>query len=352
VRNAMNMVLKHVDREAWSGLAAGFCDYSYRQCWAYARAAAARLGASSEHVAVVNGGSGEVAGLANVRIKRVPVLPAGIAYISGGPLVRRDRPDDAGRLAACLETLRKEYVERRGLVLRVSPVIGPETWCAAQTAAFTEAGFGATDRAAGYRTILVDLRPSAAELRKKLAQKWRNCLNKSERAGVVLRIGTGPELFGVFCRLFEELVDRKAFRTDLDAAFYAAVQEETPEPERLRIAIAEVEGRPVAGHVSSLRGDTCVYLLGASGDAARGSNASYLLQWDAMMAAKDKGMSWYDLGGIDPEANPGVYHFKLGLGGEDRWAPGPFEAAPHGVAAAAARGAERIYRAVLAGAKR
>jgi lipid II:glycine glycyltransferase (peptidoglycan interpeptide bridge formation enzyme) len=350
VRNFMSSVVRQVEGSEWAARAAQFHDHSYRQCRAYAQAAAARLGASSEYVAV--DANGEEIGLANVRIKRVPVLPAGIAYISGGPLVRRDRAEDAQRLKDCLGVLRREYVQRRGLVLRVSPLIGSADWSAAQADAFAESGFVATERAAGYRTIVVDLRLPAADLRKRLAQKWRNCLNKAERAGVVLRTGTDAGLFGVFCGLFDELVGRKAFRTELDAAFYAGIQGELAENERLRIAIAEVEGRPIAGHVSSMLGDTGVYLLGASGEAAKGSNASYLLQWDAMLAAKERGMHWYDLGGIDPEANPGVYHFKQGMGGEERVAPGPFEAAPRGVAGAAALGAERLYRAVLAGARR
>jgi hypothetical protein len=32
---------------------------------------------------------------------------------------------------------------------------------------------------------------------------------------------------------------------------------------------------------------------------------------------KERGVRWYDLGGIDPEGNPGVYHFKKGFSGMD-----------------------------------
>jgi lipid II:glycine glycyltransferase (peptidoglycan interpeptide bridge formation enzyme) len=31
---------------------------------------------------------------------------------------------------------------------------------------------------------------------------------------------------------------------------------------------------------------------------------------------KERGCHWYDLGGIDPENNPGVYHFKCGIAGK------------------------------------
>ncbi len=83
----------------------------------------------------------------------------------------------------------------------------------------------------------------------------------------------------------------------------------------MQVVLAWHEGSPVAAHVSSMLGDTCIYLLGATGEVGRKTKAAYLLQWHAATLAKEHGAHWFDLGGIDPEANPGVYHFKSGLGG-------------------------------------
>ena len=39
---------------------------------------------------------------------------------------------------------------------------------------------------------------------------------------------------------------------------------------------------------------------------------------------KEKGLRYYDLNGINPETNPGTYHFKRGLAGKKgRWRPRP-----------------------------
>ncbi len=38
---------------------------------------------------------------------------------------------------------------------------------------------------------------------------------------------------------------------------------------------------------------------------------------------KENGVHWYDLGGIDPEHNPGVFHFKKGAVGNGRYTNGP-----------------------------
>jgi lipid II:glycine glycyltransferase (peptidoglycan interpeptide bridge formation enzyme) len=59
-------------------------------------------------------------------------------------------------------------------------------------------------------------------------------------------------------------------------------------------------------------------------------NAAYLLQWAAIQKAKALGCQWYDLGGIDPEGNPGVYNFKKRMGGKEIILPGPFQITPGG----------------------
>jgi lipid II:glycine glycyltransferase (peptidoglycan interpeptide bridge formation enzyme) len=64
-------------------------------------------------------------------------------------------------------------------------------------------------------------------------------------------------------------------------------------------------------------GDSAIYLLGATSDAGLNSKGAYLLQWTLINWLKDRGIRWYDLGGIDPAANPGVYSFKRGLSGVD-----------------------------------
>jgi lipid II:glycine glycyltransferase (peptidoglycan interpeptide bridge formation enzyme) len=83
--------------------------------------------------------------------------------------------------------------------------------------------------------------------------------------------------------------------------------------------------------VSSLLGDTGVYLLGGANEAGRKCGSSYLLHWRALERMKSAGMRWYDLGGINPVDNPGGYQFKKGMGGMDLCAPGPYQIKPAGV---------------------
>jgi lipid II:glycine glycyltransferase (peptidoglycan interpeptide bridge formation enzyme) len=85
----------------------------------------------------------------------------------------------------------------------------------------------------------------------------------------------------------------------------------------MKIIICKCEGEAVSVAVFSAIGDTGIYLLGATGHKGMNARGSYLLQWRAMQWLKEKGCKWYDLGGINPETNPGVYHFKAGVSGKD-----------------------------------
>jgi hypothetical protein len=335
--------LRRAGRDEWIALAAGFADHNYRHCWDYAEMLAARSGAVAEHVVATRDGA--PVGLASVRVKRLPGAGTGIAYVAGGPLVRRRLEDGAReRLAAVLAALRQEYVDRRRLVLRVAPAIGEERWNAAQDASLLAAGLRPGPHLRPYRTMMVDLDRPLADVRRGLAKKWRNLLSSAERQGLHVTRGRQPELFDDFLPLFDELVARKAFAVDLGAGFYAELQPRLPESERLHVAIAAVDGRPAAGVVASIHGDTAVYLLGASNALGRTTNAAYLLQWEVIEAAAAQGCRWYDLGGIDPVGNPGVHRFKERMGGAEAVAPGPYEIAPGRMRRAAVHAAERAFR--------
>jgi hypothetical protein len=339
-------VLERVaDPAVWHAQARSFLDYGYRQAWAYTEAMATRANAAVENLAV-RYRDGETIALASVRVKRIPFLDTGIAYISGGPLVLRQFSAGAERaLAITLEALHSEYVDRRHLNLRIAPPPGPGDWNAAQDRVFAAQTSFARNAQAADRTILLDLRQPEDEIRGSFAKKWRNSLNRSERAELTPVIGDDPSLFRSFTPLFDELIRRKGFEVDLGPGFYASIQDRLDAEERLVVCLAkDSAGEPVAGIVVSVIGGTAVYLLGAANARGRETHASYRLQWEAIRKARSCGCRWYDLGGIDPDGNPGVYQFKARMGGMEVEASGPFEAAARGPRAHVTAGAEWALR--------
>jgi Acetyltransferase (GNAT) domain len=335
------------ERDDWVSLASTFDDHNFRQLWDYAAAMAARGGARAEHVCVE--ADGRPVGLAAVRVKPIPGLRTGIAYVSGGPLVRGAAGGEPGAaLDAVVAALVREYAGRRHLVLRTAPPIGDAAWNAAQERSFLSAGFRPAVGVRRHQTMLIDIARPLDEVRAGFAKKWRYELGRAEKAGIEIAEGTDPALIQSFQPLFDEFVERKGFGVDLGADFYAALQPGLPEAERLHVALAWLDGELVAGVVATFLGDTGVYLLGASSEAGRGAQAAYLLQWRVIQAAAARGLRWYDLGGTDPDDNPGVYRFKARMGGTELEHPGPYELSPSRLRARAVRGAERLVRAARA----
>jgi hypothetical protein len=299
----------------WSDMLDLFHDANLYQTWEYG---GVRWGARNLSHMVLRRND-EVLGMAQLRILRPTSFKFGMAYLRWGPLChRRGRQLDVevARGMAC--ALQEEYVGKRSLLLRVLPnAFAGSARASVFQSAFS--GFIAEPSTSNktYRTFILDLARPLEELRRKLDAKWRNKLNQSEKKGLKVVIGSGVDEYRTFCGMYYEMRKRKAFETMVDVEEFGRIQEDLPKSHRMRILICEQDGVPVAGMVSSAMGDTAIYLLGATSDNGLNSKGAYLLQWTMIQWLKESGFKHYDLGGIDPEQNPGVYHFKSGLSGTD-----------------------------------
>ena len=337
-----------VDRvlpDDWRASAATFVDNNIYQAWQFGTRRAAEMKGQVSRLVLYR--DNIVVGMAQVRIKTIPLLGSGIAHIYRGPLWRRSGSSESD-LQATLDSIRREYVVRRGLTVRMVPNL-PEFLADENVlAVFDSAGFAHDSSTQPYRTFILDLSPPLAEIRRQFAQKWRNCLNQSEKRGLTVEAGTDDVTMGRVETLYKEMVTRKKFLTHVSWGLFRRLQAGLHPTEKLVVLLASWNGQPVAGHVSSFRGDTCIYVLGVSSELGRRHRASYLLQWEAMVRAKGAGARWYDLGGIDPVMNPGVYHFKAGVGGRECRFAGRFHAWPSLASRCFVAVGERAYQVLTA----
>lgn len=322
----MTITVKRLTEDAWDSLTPQFRDTSYRQIGSYAAAAARRVGAESE----LNGlfENETLIGLADVRVKKIPLTSLGIGYLSHAPVISRDGSFSAETFARCVEALRKEYVERRKLLLRVVPTLLGGNFQDAQAATLEALGFRQLARHKPRQTFLLDLTQPLSSLRKSADHHWRRNLSKSEKADIRITRSLDPNDFDLFERLFIELTKQKNFRANQDVSFFKEVQPSVPAEQKLVLHLAWHGQELVAGHLGSFVGDTAIYLLGAANAEGRDLRASYLLHWAVIEYARSAGNSYYDLGGIDQEQNPGVFRFKQGLNGRAVADVGPYECQP------------------------
>jgi hypothetical protein len=311
----MTMVLQ-VDGQtaaSWAAVVAQFADASVYQSWAYG---AVRWGERQlSHLVLRHDGRPVAA--AQLRIARLPWVPAGLAYLRWGMYEAKGQPLDPAVVVQMMAGLRHEYVDRRGLALQViPPAFAEHTNAPAFRAALEASGLHPEPFAEPYRTILVDLTPPAETLRKRLNQKWRNQLNGAEKNGLALEVSDSDAAYCAFEPLYAGMWARKQFESTVDVAEFGRMQALLSGTARLQTFLARSDGEVIGAAVCSLMGDNAIYLLGATNERARELKAAYFLQWQAMLWLKERGARSYDLGGIDADANPGGHHFKSGFGGE------------------------------------
>jgi hypothetical protein len=329
-------------REEWSAVLAAFSDASIYQTRAYGEV----TWPSGRLRRIVLRSGARVIAAAQVLVVKVPLAGLGVAYVRWGPLWQpRGAKSCLSDLEQLLEVLRDEYVGRQGMVLRVVPnVEDRDPTGASVRECLVRNGFAPAVTQSPYHTLRLDLSPPLAALRSNLDHKWRNQLNAAERGGLEVSEGESQELYGSFLELYDEMFARKRFQTSVDPRDFERVQSALMPSERLRILICRRDGELLSGLVASTIGATPIYLVGATGSQGMKSKASYLLQWRLIEWLKAMGCERYDLGGIDPDNNPGVYHFKKGIGGVETRLLGCFEAAPDRRVATLVRYAEACYR--------
>jgi len=318
---AFKTEVDRVTESEWSQLLERFADANIYQTWAYG---VGRWGEGSlSHLVLKRGG--EVQGVAQLRIFRPPGLKAGIAYLRWGPLCHQlGRELDGGTVVALAGALRQEYVENRGLYLELLP----NAFSGSVRAQVFESAFRQYDHGAGiseerYRTVALDLSSRLEDLRKNLDKKWRNQLNAAERNSLTI-----IESYSLrrFRELYRQMLERKQFHTNISLEEFEQIQERLPQTQKMRILICEYQGQATAGLACSAIGESALCLLAATNDHGMKLKSSYLLQWAMIQRLKQSGIRFYDLGGIDPEANPGVHHFKSGISGADLCHIPPFTA--------------------------
>jgi hypothetical protein len=333
-----------VNEEEWNRLVPQFADASVYQTWAYGAVSWGEKQLS--HLLLRR--HGVVVAAAQLRLVRIPLINKGIAYLRWAPLWRlAGQPVNPGLLDQMLGALRTEYVERRGLLLRMLPAVFTEdAWAGDVKASLSQWGFQLETNIRAYHTSRVDLGQPLEIVRKRLQSRWRSYLNAAEKAGFTVVQGTSDELYDQFAVLYREMMARKQFETTVDIEEFRQIQKRLPEALRMQVFVCSTEGQPHNALVVSAFGDSAIYLLAATGDAGLNGRGAYLLQWRAMEWLHQQGIRWYDTGGINQEKNPGGYQFKSGLGGGECSHLGRFELRDNSLSAAIAQMGERSQKFV------
>ena len=256
---------------------------------------------------------------AMVLFRRLP-LGLSVAYIPHGPVGN----GSWGGLWPAIDDL---CHQERAVFLRVEPDLWQPISDASINRQLPE--FTCTDNSIQPpRTILIDLQASEEEILMGMKPKTRYNIRLAKRKNVVVRQSSDIE---IFYRMSQTTGKRDEFGIH-NLAYYQRAYDLFAPQGACVLLLAEFEDQPLAGLMAFVCGETAWYFYGASTNQERNRMPTYLLQWEAIRWAKQKGCKVYDMWGV-PDAPEtvleenflnrsdglwGVYRFKRGFGGDIR----------------------------------
>jgi hypothetical protein len=272
ITQSVLLKVSDLNAESWNQLAAQFDDCNLLQTWEWGEVKVRTAPWSVERIEFI--AQDRVIGLAQVLVRRLPLLLGGMAWINRGPLWDRGAGPDL--LGAILTKLHERYTLERGLYSRVAPTL-PH----GQLPALLEASPAFRDTGVpGHRGGRIDLTQSEPSLRASLRQNWRRFLVKAERYGTPVSIGQDDATFRRFLQVHGAILDSATYRKSTTPDLLEAFQ---------------------------------LHLGAASLPQGRARNCGQLLTWTAMLHLKAQGYRVLDMGGFDPsDERSGVSHFKRG----------------------------------------
>jgi lipid II:glycine glycyltransferase (peptidoglycan interpeptide bridge formation enzyme) len=267
--------------------------------------------------------------LAQALFRRVPCSPFTLGYLPRGPLLDYQDEDALDTMVRTLDRLARRY--RAISVTWELPAVEDDLL----TARLLRHRFRPARPVQTRYTNIVDLDADPDGLLARMKPVWRRNIRRATRDGVRVRSAADGADFARWYALYEITARRDHF-TIREAEYYRRFWQETRPTGDTVLLLAEHEDRLLAGILLHRFGREATYLYGASDNQGRNLMPNHILQWEAMLWARERGAKRYDLWGVaetdDPEEPlAGVTAFKAGFGGEVVRYAGAFDRVYHPV---------------------
>ncbi len=193
---------------------------------------------------------------------------------------------------------------------------------------FSEGWVKATHLLTTGLSLDYDLRPEEPDRLGAASGNWRHNLRRSTKYGLIIERWDSPVATEIF-NTYKEMEILKGLGQQHSLQELTAIIKSLGE--RLIIfRCLDSSGRMIALRGCGILGVRAWDLLAAASPTARKFYASHALLWALTAECRRLGVQSYDLSGVDPAGNKGVYDFKKGTGsvlvqhlGEWEWANFP-----------------------------
>lgn len=232
-------------------------------------------------------------------------------YCPRGPILNWSNQEERNEV---LKKLIEFFKNKNYTFLRIDPAIKKED-------AFEMQGFkDAVNFVQVQRAWMLDIQEKTEEeLMFGMRKNARYSLKKAMKSGVEVEISEKKEDFEKFLDMLELLSKEKGFASV--PRKYLKTQFEMM-GDIMKFFCAKKDKKVIAGGWFAFYGDESSYLHGASSKEVGDTQAPYLIQWKAIMHAKELGMKRHNFWGVveDKNYHPkypgfGYSNFKKGFGG-------------------------------------
>ncbi len=322
------------DRAAWAAFVAARPEGDVLQAWAWGEAGASEPGEHWSRLIVTDTGD-RVRGVAQV-LDRATSFGRTILYVPHGPLWEREAPDAPATLARLIDGLRAHARARRGVVLKFDPRSAADSGAAEALSRALLAGGARRSRhdLQAPSTRIVDLAAGDDPV-SGWGKEARAELRRAEREGSGARVDrlAAPEALDTFHALLAATSARAGFRIR-SRDFLGALAGPLAAGGDWFLAIAEHDGRPLAGAVAARTGDRAFYLYAAStrDPELAVKRGPYIAMAALQRALREAGTRTLDLWGVrEPDdasvdaSWEGFSLFKRRIGGTPLRHPGTFD---------------------------
>jgi FemAB family len=177
-------------------------------------------------------------------------------------------------------------------------------------------------------TMLYDLYGEQDQRIQKVSGNWRHNLKRSDRYNLQIDHWKEPNA-NLIAALYREMELLKGLPVQHSLAELEAIIG-CLRGSLVIFRCLSAEGDLLALRAAGIFGERALDLLAVSGAAARKLYATHATLWALLNWCQENGCKYYDLSGVDPIGNKGVYDFKHGTGaslveclGEWEWASIP-----------------------------
>jgi lipid II:glycine glycyltransferase (peptidoglycan interpeptide bridge formation enzyme) len=240
-------------------------------------------------------------------------------YIPWGPIL-----NDQSDLGGLLEKLAEIGEKERSSFVRLEPRVDLENYAEYKLKI-------SPSYIQPQCSLVLDLTKSEEELKSAMSDSTRYNVGWVQRQGVEVELVKDQNKIEQFVNLLKETAGRHSFKLHHNENYYKTQFEVFSKAGSAKLFIAKSSSKEVlSAAIVVTFGETATYLHASSSSKQQKLRAPYLMQWTAILDAKNSGIKKYDFWGVAPTDKPneswaGVTAFKKSFGGERICYPRPYD---------------------------